>query len=172
MPTHHLTLWQQLVPVLIVVAIVVVRMLRPQRISVTRMWVTPIVLAALAAFAIYGSARFNPAPAWEIAVGLAIGALAGIPVGLLRGHHTEVQLTERDGTMLLGSSWITALIYFGAFGLREGIRLAMPQRGSLAAAVGDGLLAFAIGYIVASYVAIYRKYEAKLRAKASGSGGE
>jgi hypothetical protein len=39
--------WLQLLPLLIVVVILAIRLIRPQRISVTRMWITPIVLCVL-----------------------------------------------------------------------------------------------------------------------------
>ncbi|MGB6414431.1 MAG: hypothetical protein WBF19_13875, partial [Candidatus Cybelea sp.] len=63
-------------------------MLRPQRISVTRMWVSPIILCALTAWVIYANNLLNPAPPFEIALGLLIGAIAGVPFGILRGMHT------------------------------------------------------------------------------------
>lgn len=135
------------------------RMIRPQKISVTRMWITPIFLCALTGWAIYANDLLNPAPLLEIAAGLAIGAIVGIPFGILRGMHTDVRPTERRGVMYLGSSWVTLAIFIGAFGLRYGVRELMPQRGSLSATLGDGLLAFAIAFIVASYVVILRKYE-------------
>ena len=142
-----------------VVALLAVRLLRPQKISVTRMWVTPLLLCGLTAWVIYANNMLNPAPPFEIALGLVAGAVAGIPFGILRGIHTEVRPTERPGVMYLGSSWVTLAIFIGAFGLRYGVRELMPQRGSLAGAVGDGLLAFAIAFIVTSYVVILRKYE-------------
>jgi hypothetical protein len=134
-------------------------MVRPQKISVTRMWVTPIILCGLTAWVIYANSIINPAPPLEIALGLAVGAVCGIPFGILRGMHTEVRPTERAGVMYLGSSWITVLIFLVAFGLRYGIRELMPQHGSLTATIGDGLLAFAIVFIATSYVVIFRKYE-------------
>ncbi|MGB6517094.1 MAG: hypothetical protein WBE79_01160 [Candidatus Cybelea sp.] len=148
-----------MLPLVIVVVILAYRLLRPQKISVTRMWVTPIVLCALTAWVIYANQVLNPAPPLEIALGLIIGALAGIPFGILRGMHTEVRPTERRGVMYLGSSWITLIIFAAAFGLRYAIRAFMPQHGSLSATIGDGLLAFAIAFIGASYVVIFRKYE-------------
>lgn len=123
------------------------------------MWVTPLLLCGLTAWVIYANNMLNPAPPFEIALGLVAGAVAGIPFGILRGIHTEVRPTERPGVMYLGSSWVTLAIFIGAFGLRYGVRELMPQRGSLAGAVGDGLLAFAIAFIVTSYVVILRKYE-------------
>ncbi|HTX58963.1 MAG TPA: CcdC protein domain-containing protein [Verrucomicrobiae bacterium] len=156
------SLWIRLLPILLIVIVLIVRLSRPQKISVTRMWVTPIILCALAGWAIYATEQFNPAPPWQIAVGLLIGLVAGIPFGILRGMHTDVRPTDRPGVMYLGSSWITALIFIGAFALRYGVRLAIPQHGSLATVAGDGVLAFAIAFIITSYLAIYRKYEGEL----------
>jgi len=157
--------WAQFLPIVVILVIVVIRMVRPQRVSVTRLWLFPLILCAVAAFAIYATDRVNPAPVWEIAAGLLAGAVAGIPVGLLRGRHTDVRPTDRPGVMYLGSSWITALIFAGAFGFRFAIRELTPHSGSLATVIGDALLAFAIAYIGTSYLAIYRKYQAELAGK-------
>jgi len=141
------------------VAVLAVRLTRPQKISVTRMWVTPIILCALTAWVIYLNERVNPAPPAEIAAGMFIGALAGIPFGILRGMHTDVRPTDRRGVMYLGSSWVTLAIFAAAFALRYAARAIMPHSGSLSATLGDALLAFAIGFIGASYAVIFRKYE-------------
>jgi len=123
------------------------------------MWVAPILLCALTAWAIYANQMLNPAPPLEIALGLVIGAAAAVPFGVLRGIHTDVRPTDRPGVMYLGSSWVTLAIFGVAFVLRYAIRLMMPHRGSLSSTVGDGLLAFAIVFIGISYVVIFRKYE-------------
>ncbi len=149
-----------MLPLLIVVAVLALRLIRPQKITVTRMWVTPILLCGLTAWAIYANDLLNPAPPWEIALGLILGAAAGAPFGVLRGVHTDVRPTDRRGVMYLGSSWITLAIFAGAFALRYAARALMPQRGSLSATIGDALLAFAIAFIVTSYYVIFRKYEA------------
>lgn len=133
------------------------------------MWVAPIILTALVAWVIYANNAYNlnPAPPLEIAVGLFAGALAGIPFGILRGMHTDVRPTDRRGVMYLGSSWITVAIFAVAFGLRYAIRMLMPQHGTLSATVGDALLAFAIAFVVASYIVIFRKYERMTAASGS-----
>jgi hypothetical protein len=41
----------------------------------------------------------------------------------------------------------------------------MPHRGSLSGAVGDGALAFAIAFIVVSYIVIARKYREEVAGK-------
>ena len=149
----------QLLPLVVVVALLAIRLIRPQKISVTRMWVSPIVLCGLSIWVIYVNETLNPAPPAEIALGVVIGAILGTPLGILRGMHTEVKLTERRGVMYLGSSWITLAIFVVAFGLRYAVRLLMPQHGSLTGIIGDAVLAFAIAFIAASYVVIFRKYE-------------
>jgi hypothetical protein len=149
----------QLLPLLIVVVVLAVRMVRPQRISVTRMWVSPIILCVLTAWVIYANNMLNPAPPLEVALGLVLGGIVGLPFGVLRGVHTDVRPTDRPGVMYLGSSWVTIVIFAAAFGLRYVARMMIPLRGSLTATIGDALLAFAIVFIAASYFVIFRKYE-------------
>jgi hypothetical protein len=157
--------WVRFVPLVIVVLVLAFRLVRPQRISVTRMWVTPIVFCALSAWVIYAGQKLNPASPLEIVLGLVVGAAAGVPFGILRGVHTDVRPTDRPGVMYLGSSWATIVIFVAAFALRYAARTLMPQRGSIASVVGDAALAFAITFIVTSYISIYRKYERELAGK-------
>ncbi len=155
-------MWAQLLPLVVVIVVLTIRFLRPQRLTVTRMWLQPIILCLLAAWVVYAGELIFPAPVWEIGLGIVIGAIAGVPFGILRGMHTDVRPTEKPGVMYLGSSWITMVVFVAAFGLRFGIRQIMPHRGSLASAVGDAMMGFAISFVVTSYVAIYRKYQAEL----------
>ncbi|HTU71056.1 MAG TPA: hypothetical protein VMF11_12150 [Candidatus Baltobacteraceae bacterium] len=151
---------ENLLILVVIMAIVLYRSSRPQRTSVGRMWAFAVILILLAAVSIYGSfAQFNP-PIWQIAAAVVLGLAAGIPLGLLRGHHTQVSATDRHGVMQLGPSWATALIYVGAFVGRAVIRLMLPPTSGVGNVVGDGLLFFAIGIIGATYYAVYRKYEA------------
>jgi len=144
----------------ILIAVVLFRAARPQRTSVSRMWIFAGLLMFVAAFAIYGSAVFSHPPAWEIAVSVLLGLVAGIPLGILRGHHTQVSATDRHGVMQLGPSWATAAIYLGAFVVRGAIRYFVPPASAIGMVVSDGLLIFAIAIVGATYYAVYRKYEA------------
>lgn len=143
-----------------IIALILFRASRPQRISVTRMWVMAAVLMLLGAFAIYGYEVMNPAPAWEVVLAVALGVAAGIPVGILRGHHTQVSATDKHGVMQLGPSWMTAGIYIAAFGVRALLRILVPVTSPLGTVVGDGVLVFAIAIIGTTYWCVYRKYEA------------
>jgi hypothetical protein len=149
----------QLLPLGIVVVVLAIRMVRPQRISVTRLWLTPVILCALTAWVIYANQIINPAPPFEIVLGLIAGGVLGVPFGVLRGMHTDVRPTDRPGVMYLGSSWTTLLIFAAAFALRYVVRLTMPNHGALSGTIGDALLAFAITFIGVSYGVIFRKYE-------------
>ena len=126
------------------------------------MWITPILFCALAAFVVYANQRLEPAPFLEIAGGLIVGLVAGVPFGILRGMHTDVRPADRPGLMYLGSSWMTIAIFLVAFGLRFVVREVMPHRGALAGVIGDALLGFAIAFIATSYIVIFRKYESAL----------
>ena len=151
---------QSIIIYVVLIALVLFRASRPQRISVTRMWIFAGLLMVLAAFSIYASATLFKPPVWQIASATVLGLAAGIPLGVLRGHHTQVSATDRHGVMQLGPSWATAGIYIGAFAARFVIRMMFPLTSPIGTVVGDGLLVFAIGIIGATYYAVYRKYEA------------
>jgi sugar phosphate permease len=149
----------QIVMWILIAGFILYRASRPQRISVTRMWVMAILLMFIGAWAIYGYEMLNPAPAWEIVVAVVLGVAAGIPVGMLRGHHTTVSATDKHGVMQLGPSWATALIYIAAFGVRAALHMVIPITSPLGTVVGDGVLVFAIAIVGATYWTVYRKYE-------------
>ena len=143
----------------IIAGLMVYRNLRPQKMTLTRMWVAPILFTAMTAFAIWGSQQTNPAPAWAIAVAVVAGLILGAPLGYLRGKHTNVRITDKPGVMYLDASWVVLALWLGAFVLRRVIQALLPQ-GAISSIIGDGLIVFAIGTVVISYVEIYKKYRA------------
>ncbi len=141
---------------------IVWRYSRPMRLTVTRMFVMPGILLALTAFAIWGDRYEHLQGAQSptvLALSLAIGAIAGVPFGILRGMHTTVKATDRPGVIYLGPSWVVPAVVVGAYALRVGLRAAFAQT-SFAEAAGNGVLALAIATLVTSYYVIYRKYRA------------
>lgn len=145
--------------VAVILALVLYRSLVPRRITVVQMWIYAGILMAVAAVLLYEGNAVFPAPAWEIVVAAVLGFVAGVPAGLLRGHHTQVTATDREGVMRLGPSWQSAVIYIAAFGARFLIRAELPPS-TIGNIVSDGLLFFAIGMVGATYYAVYQKYEA------------
>ncbi|HEY8298417.1 MAG TPA: hypothetical protein VIG32_10385 [Candidatus Baltobacteraceae bacterium] len=152
--------WNTVVVIVIAVALLVWRNLRPQKISVTRLFVTPVLLAVVVAYTVFIYQSLAPAPVWEVVAALVVGALAGVPMGLLRGKHSNVRATDRANVMILEASWQTFAIYAGAFVVRYLLRVLFPPFSPAGTAIGDGVLAFAAAMILVSYYAIYMKYRA------------
>lgn len=148
----------------VAIALLVWRMARPQRMSVLRLWIMPFILLGVTAFSIYASMYATalqgvlPAPFWEVGGVLVIGAALGIPLGILRGRHSEVKPTDRPGVMYVHSSPFILIVWIAVFLVRQALRSLLPHAGAGAALVGDGLLAFAMGALITSYYAIYQKY--------------
>jgi hypothetical protein len=153
----------------VAIALFVWRTARPQRMSVIRLWIMPIVLLGLTAFSIYANMYATalqgemPAPAWQIAIVLVIGAALGVPLGFLRGRHSEVKPTDRPGVMYVHSSPVIVIIWLLAFVARAALRAYLPHAGSETMLGGDLLLAFAMAAIITSYYAIYKKYQSAMQ---------
>jgi Protein of unknown function (DUF1453) len=152
----------------VAIALLVWRMARPQRMSVTRLWIMPIVLLALTAFSIwssmYASALAGQAPPTILQIGpfLVLGAALGIPLGFLRGHHSEVK-PAGPGVMYVHSSPVIIIVWLAAFVARAAMRTLLPHAGASTLLAGDALLAFAMAALITSYYAIYQKYRAALQ---------
>lgn len=149
----------QLAIYVVIAALMIYRNTRPQKMSLTRMWVAPVIFAAMTALAIWGAQQTDPAPAWTVTVAVVAGLILGAPLGILRGKHTNVRATETAGVMYLDASWVVLALWLGAFALRSIVRALVPH-GIAATLVGDGLIVFAISTVVISYYEIYKKYRA------------
>jgi hypothetical protein len=156
----------------VAIALFVWRMARPQRMSIMRLWIMPVVLLALTGFSIYANMYASalmgemPPPVWQVGGVLVLGAALGIPLGFLRGRHSEVKPTDRPGVMYVHSSPFIIIVWLAAFAARAALRAYMPAAQAGAALGGDGLLAFAMAALITSYYAIYMKYRALQQAPA------
>lgn len=154
------SLWTSILPLVIVIGVVVWRNLRSQKISLARLFLTPVLFVVIIGITVWGNGFIAVSSPLTIAIALLIGIALGIPVGLLRGRHTTVRPSDRPRVMILDASWQTMAIYLGAFGIRYLARLAFPLTSPLGSAIGDGALAFAGATIIAAYYVIYRKFKA------------
>ncbi|HTV74034.1 MAG TPA: hypothetical protein VME66_10045 [Candidatus Acidoferrales bacterium] len=143
----------------LVVVLVVVRNLRPQRMNVTRLWLAPGVLAIVTLLVLTGSleARLS-APL--VAILSAVGAALGVPFGMLRGRLQTVRKTKNPKVLLVEPSVVTLLVWLAAFGLRFGLRFAFGGAASIAPVLGDAFLSFAVASLVAARYVIYTKFKA------------
>ena len=149
----------------VVAALLIWRNSRPQRMSVTRLWVAPIIFLLISVLSIYGSQLTDPLAPWQIAVTVIVGAVLGVPLGWARGHHSNVRLTEQPGVMYVDPSLVVMLLWLGAFIVRAALRYVFRTAGESVAIIGDGLLAFAISALVTSYYFIYTKYKALIESQ-------
>ncbi len=142
---------------IVVIAMLVWRMMRPARVSVARIWVRPAILVVFVALAVWGERFTAPAPAWEVAAILAAGAVLGIPLGILRGRHSQVQSTERAGVYVVRSSPFIVVVWLVAFVARGAIRYFIPGASHGATVWSLGFLAFATAAILASAFIVHQK---------------
>ena len=143
----------KLLPILIpllMVAFVVRRNLRPQRLRVERLWLTPVILFVVVALTFEKGIPTSPLVLSVMAAALAIGAVAGWYRGRLT--HITVDPVSHDLTSKT-SPWGVVLIAV-LFGGRMALRVYFEQGdgagghlSDLASAVADGLLLFSVGLI-------------------------
>ncbi|HEV2262514.1 MAG TPA: hypothetical protein VGR69_09535 [Candidatus Rubrimentiphilum sp.] len=143
----------------VIAAFIVFRYSRPMKMSLTRLFVAPVLFVALTFFAIWAGQQEFPAPAAMTALAVVIGAIFGVPLGVVMSIHRVVRRTERPHIMYVEPSWLTAAIWVAAFIARAVIRLQLPAS-TTGSIVGDGLLVFAISAVLTSYVVIYLKFRA------------
>lgn len=142
---------------IIVIALFVWRMMRPMRVSVARIWVRPAMLVVFSGVAIWAEQMTTTTPAWEVAAIVIGGALLGIPLGLLRGRHSEVKATEKPGVYYVHSSPLIVMVWLAAFVARGAIRYFVPGAAHGATLWTIGLLAFATAAIFASAAIVHEK---------------
>jgi len=149
----------------VALAVLVWRFSRPQTIGVWRLWFMPVLLLAVTAYNIYITPMLATLegtampPVWETALAVVVGILAGIPLGIVRGRHSDVSLGKRPNTITIRSSMVVLFVWLGAFALKALLRY-VAHGSPFAIAIGDGLLVFAISALITSYVAIWQKFKA------------
>src|SRR5438477_7098967 len=84
-----------LVIYVVIGAFVLFRYSRPMKMSLTRLFVAPVLFVALTAFAIWGGQQTHPASALAVAAAVAIGIVFGVPLGLAMSAHRVVRRTEK-----------------------------------------------------------------------------
>ena len=139
-----------LIPVLIL-ALVLRRNLRPRPLQIERMWVYPVILIFLLGSALYESPPTTVLTIGFLAVGLALGALAG----WYRGRLTRITI-DPETHALTSQSSVWGVVLIGALiVVRYGLRIYLApdamsgaghaKLGETATMVTDALLAFTVG---------------------------
>jgi hypothetical protein len=145
--------------VAVIIVILIVRNVRPQKMNVTRLWLAPLVFVVLSAQIIFGSLEARVSAPLVIGATV-LGAALGTPLGLLRGRSSTVRKTKDPKVLIVEPSVLTLILWVVAFGARAGLHYFFGGAGTVALAVGDGLLAFAVASVVASRYVVYTKFKA------------
>lgn len=142
---------------IVVIAFFVWRMMRPMRVSAARLWTRPIILVVLTGLVIWTEQATSPAPAWEIAAVTIVGALIGVPLGVIRGRHSEVKGTDTPGAYYVHSSPLVVAIWVLALLARGVLRYVLPGASHGVTIWTLGLLGFATSAIAVSAYYIHQK---------------
>jgi lysylphosphatidylglycerol synthetase-like protein (DUF2156 family) len=161
-----------LIPYLIavfVLAMVVRRSLRGQRLKVDRLWVIPLLLVLAAVMTIAQAPPTDPA----MILGLALAALVGAAVGWQRGRLTRINLDPATGILTSQASPAAVILIVTLFAVRFGLKMWLSQGNAQnthsAQAVGatDALLLFGVGMIAVARIEMWIRCR---RLMAAGAG--
>jgi hypothetical protein len=152
----------------LVIAMIVIRNLRPRRLRVELLWVRPAIL--LLFFAGYFF-KFPPKSVTDIA-GLVVGFAIGAALGWWRGSFTRIEVDPATDTAMQQASPLGVLVILALFVIRAGVRYAVLQGGAALPAsvetVSGWLLALAVGLVVLQQLEIWLRAR-RLMAQAKGA---
>ena len=149
-----------------VLAMVVRRSLRGQRLRVDRLWVIPVLLVLAAVMTIAQAPPTDPATV----MALAFAALVGAAVGWQRGRLTRINLDPATGILTSQASPAAVVLIVALFAVRFGLKMWLSQNSAHSAqAVGatDALLLFGVGVIAVARIEMWIRCR---RLMAAGAG--
>jgi hypothetical protein len=148
-----------IVVIIIVLAVVILRNARTQKMTVSRFWILPVIILAVTVLGLWSSIAEEHADIVAAIIAAAIGIVLGIPLGIARGHHSKVRLGDAPGTLYVDPSLVVTLIWLAAFAIKYGLRAFLPDAGPIAVAASDGFLFFGVSSVLVARLVIFRKYE-------------
>jgi hypothetical protein len=152
--------------ILLIAVLIVVRNLRPRRIKVKSLWISPTVISVLSIYIL--AVMPDPTPIWLRTLAGLIGVVLGGAFGFFRGKVTPIRTGELPDTIYVDPSLAASLLWVVAFGLRYWARMNTHQLPILTA-LTDALILFTPASYVVMYWMLHRRYE---RLKGPSSTGE
>jgi hypothetical protein len=153
--------------ILLIVVLIIVRNLRPRRIKVSSLWISPTVISLLSIYIL--AVVLDPTPIWLRTFAGLIGVILGGMFGFFRGKVTPIRTGELPDTIYVGPSLAASLLWVVAFALRYWVRMSAHQLPILMA-LTDGLILFPPASYVVMYWMIHRKYQRVKGAPATNEG--
>ena len=148
----------------IAIALFIYRNVRPQKLTLVRLWMLPAFLIFITVTSV-GLTSFVETPGFTapsplmVTLAVLVGLGAGIPLGLSRGRASQVRLGDTKGTMIVEPSLVFAAIWLGAFAVRFGLRLLVPAASPAYFALSDASIVFAASAIVSMRYILYKKFK-------------
>jgi hypothetical protein len=142
--------------ILLIAVPIIVRNLRPRRIKVSSLWISPIVISLLSIYVL--AVVPDSTPIWLRTLAGLIGVVLGSVFGFFRGTVTPIRTGELPNTIYIGPSLAASVLWVVAFALRYWVRMSAHQLPILMA-LTDGLILFPPASYVVMYWMIHRKYE-------------
>jgi len=142
--------------ILLIAVLIIVRNLRPRRIKVSSLWISPTVISLLSIYIL--AVVPDPTPIWLRTFAGMIGVILGGMFGFFRGKVTPIRTGEVPDTIYFGPSLAASLLWVVAFALRYWVRMSAHQLPILMA-LTDGLILFPPASYVVMYWMIQRKYQ-------------
>jgi hypothetical protein len=142
--------------ILLIAVPIIVRNLRPRRIKVSSLWISPIVISLLSIYVL--AVVPDSTPIWLRTLAGLIGVVLGGVFGFFRGTVTPIRTGELPNTIYVGPSLAASVLWVVAFALRYWVRMSAHQLPILMA-LTDGLILFPPASYVVMYWMIHRKYE-------------
>jgi hypothetical protein len=142
--------------ILLIAVPIIVRNLRPRRIKVSSLWISPIVISLLSIYVL--AVVPDSTLIWLRTLAGLIGVVLGGVFGFFRGTVTPIRTGELPNTIYVGPSLAASVLWVVAFALRYWVRMSAHQLPILMA-LTDGLILFPPASYVVMYWMIHRKYE-------------
>jgi hypothetical protein len=159
-----------LIPLIIIFAVFLLRMRRMggvRPMSLTRLWVRPVIVVIVAALVLYTSPPQSVVQALVLLVVLG----AGIAGGWHQAKLVHISVNTEDGTLQVKYSAIAQAIFIGVILVRVGLRSWLTGSTSpvhaYAAVVTDAFILFFVGFACAQATEMFIRARALLRAPAS-----
>jgi hypothetical protein len=157
--------------IILVIGVRIWRSTREQRIVVGRMWIAPIVFAALTVWVAYVDGLVAPLDIALAALAIAVGGA----IGMYQGTHTTIRIDRAAGAIYVKVKPIGIALFVAVIIARFVVRLStgypsvqsgslapggmsLPPRGDLVSLISLLLLGIALGGVVGLRLYLFRKY--------------
>jgi hypothetical protein len=176
-PTGAAPAWASIIPIIVVVAIVLLRNARARNLRVERLWIGPVLIVALTALSFWGQGQGQfeiPSPAM---IGLDVIALiVGGFLGWHRGRFTRITVDPQTHVLTSKASAVGILVILAIMVARFGLRSFAVQNASALGVsltdITDAFLLMAVGVVCMQRLEIYLRATRLLAEAKSGSAGQ